>query len=390
MRHLLINFPLGHMANDWAPGAIWILGPAIAASMGLSPTELGLLLSIHYMGAAVGYLPAGILADRVSNQGRLLVMTFWWVAIGYFLASFMEDFWVLAIMLAIAGMGDAAWHPIATGVLVEQMPKRRGMVLGIHAMGGTFAEVGAPLIVGFLLAVFDWRTTLQLSVIPAVIMGTVFIFLSARIPRSNLSAVSAAELRQMSKHWLKARGITLMLKIAIYNMALLALMSMTPLFLQQDLGYNPAVAGIIFATAMLIGCVLQPLIGRYSDMFDRNRIFIFGSVIAIGFSVTAALASSTHLVVTVLVLNMAVLVSIRSGVLASAVEYAGRRASTTLGLVFMVLDGVGALGAVFAGWVAESGMQNVFALAGVLSLISIGLALLHVYLGRFAVMEETT
>ena len=38
-------------------------------------------------------------------------------------------------------MGDAAWHPIATGILVRQMPKQRGQALGVHAAGGTLAEV---------------------------------------------------------------------------------------------------------------------------------------------------------------------------------------------------------------------------------------------------------
>lgn len=374
MKSLLINMPLGHMANDWAPGAIWILAPAIAANMGLSPSELGLLLTIHYVGASLGYLPAGILSDRVSHQGRLLAMTFWWVAIGYVLASFAPGFWSLAILLAIAGMGDAAWHPIATGVLVEQMPKRRGMVLGIHAMGGTLSEVGAPLMVGFLLSFLDWRATLQLTVIPAVCMGIVFIFYAKRIPVSAAKAVTKMELRDISKKWLRPAGITLVLMIAIYNMALMSLMSMTPLFLQQSLGYTAAIAGVVFASSMLLGSLLQPVIGRYSDGADRNLVFMVGSTGAIVCSIVAFLSGQSLIIVAALILNMALLVSIRSSVLASAVEYAGKRAATTLGFVFVVLDGVGALGALMAGYVGETGLQNVFWLAACLSALSIVLS----------------
>ena len=362
------------MANDWAPGSIWLLAPAIGASMGLSPSDLGLLLAIHYMGAALGYLPAGLISDRVSHQGRLLATTFWWVAIGYFFASIAPGFWSLALILAVAGMGDAAWHPIATGVLVEQMPKRRGMVLGIHAMGGTLSEVGAPLTIGFLLAFFDWRTSLQLSVLPALVMGIVFIFYAKHIPASTAKAVSKFELAQITRNWMKPDGLLLIATISVYNMALMALMSMAPLYLQTDLRHTPAESGIVFATAMLIGSLLQPLVGRYSDSVNRYLVFIVGSIAAIICSIIAAISVQSTLIVIAMVANMALLVSIRSSVLASAVEFAGTRAATTLGFVFVLLDGVGALGAVIAGYVGEFDLQNVLALAGFLSLISVLLA----------------
>ncbi len=371
MKPLLVNFSLGHMANDWAPAAIWLLVPAIAASLNLSPTEIGLLIAIHSIGASLGYLPAGILSDRVYHKGRLLAATFWWVAIGYYLASLAPGFWSLAIILAIAGMGDAAWHPVATGILVEQKPKQKGLVLGIHAMGGSFAEVGSPLVIGFLLTFLDWRSALQLAVIPALIMGVVFIFFTRKIPPSNLSAMSKVELGEIARHWFKPAGLILIGMISIYNMALMALLSMIALFLQSNLTYSPAEAGIVFAGSMLIGSLAQPFIGRYSDTFNRHGIFIVGSAMAIVCSAFAATGNQPAVIVTALIANIAILTSIRSGVLAAAVEYASSRAATTLGFVFVVLDGVGALGAILAGYVGEHNLQHVFALAGILSLLSV-------------------
>ena len=182
---LLVAFSLGHLANDWAPVTIWLIAPAIAVSLGLSPAEVGLLIAIVTVGSACGYFPAGLIADRVANRGVLLLATFWWVAVGTLIASLAPGFWSIALLLAVAGLGDAAWHPIATGVLVQAQPTRRAHALGIHAMGGTFAEVLAPLSVGFLLVVFDWRTALQISVLPALLMGLVFFRIAPRVPRSG-------------------------------------------------------------------------------------------------------------------------------------------------------------------------------------------------------------
>ncbi|MGU9956875.1 MAG: MFS transporter [Arenicellales bacterium WSBS_2016_MAG_OTU3] len=131
--------------------------------------------------------------------------------------------------------------------------------------------------------------------------------------------------------------MVLIAMVSIYNMALIALMSMTPLYMQNDLAYSPATVGLLFAGSMLIGSLLQPLIGRWSDTLDRHIVFISGSALAIVCSAVAAISGTVMLVVVALVINMAVLVAIRSGVLATAVDYASTRAATTLGFVFVVL-----------------------------------------------------
>ena len=107
------------------------------------------------------------------------------------LASFAGDFWTFALLLAVAGLGDAAWHPIATGVLTRILPGRRGEALGIHAIDGSLATVLAPLVVGYLLSFMDWRDALRISVIPAVIMGVVFACAVAKhVPRATSEGLS--------------------------------------------------------------------------------------------------------------------------------------------------------------------------------------------------------
>ena len=51
---------LGHLTNDWAPGAVWLLAPAIGLSFDLQPSQIGLLITVHSAGAALAYLPAGV------------------------------------------------------------------------------------------------------------------------------------------------------------------------------------------------------------------------------------------------------------------------------------------------------------------------------------------
>jgi FSR family fosmidomycin resistance protein-like MFS transporter len=371
---LLVLFSLGHLSNDWAPSAVWLLTPAIAASLALSPAEIGLLITIHSVGAAVAYLPAGVLADRVANRGRLLLMTFWWVVIGYILAAFAPGFWTLAVLLAVAGMGDAAWHPIATGVLVEDMPDRRARALGIHAVGGTLAEVLAPLSVGVLIGIFDWRTTLQLSAMPAAVMGLVFLRTAGRVPTSSRAAISRADFHTLWRAWRRPAGLGMIGMISAYNMAFLALLSMTPLFLQTAHGFSPIETGFVFGSMLLVGALVQPAIGHLSDLTGRKRVVIAGNLAAALAAIGIVLSPGPVILIAALIATGALLVGIRSVVLATAVEFAGQREATTLGFAFALLDGVGALGAGLAGAVGSLHLHYAYLLVGALAAGSVALA----------------
>ena len=363
---------LGHLANDWAAGAMWLLAPAIGLALGLKPSEIGLLLTIHSIGASLAYFPAGILADRVRSQGALLLGTFWWVTLGYLLASGAPGFWSLAILIAIGGMGDAAWHPIATGMLVRQMPDKRGQALGIHAIGGTLAEVFSPLMVGFLLAVLDWQQVLQLSVLPAVLMGTAFFFLFRRIPSRHVSTtLTKGDLVAFISQWRSRTGLLLVGGIATYNMALIALMTMMPFYSQRAFGLSSAETGIAFALAMLLGSIGQPLVGQLSDRRGRFGIFAVSSVLAAALSASVLFLNTPLATIGSLTGAMAILVAIRSIVLAMAVDYSSKHEATSMGFVFVVLDGVGALGAVLAGLIGDFNLVASFGFAALLSVLGV-------------------
>ena len=352
------------MVNDWVAGTIWLLAPAIAASMGLGPTEVGLILTINGLGAGLAYIPAGILADRSTHPGYLMLLSFWWVAIGYFSATLAPGFWSVTLLLAFAVMGDAFWHPVATGVLVKEMPKRRAQVLGIHAVGGSIgAEILGPLATGFLLGFFDWQTSLQILVIPAVLMGFLFIPIAKRIGGTASKKISVIDLKGLARHWLNGPGKLLILTMVLYNLSLMAILGMTPLFLQSEHGLSPFYAGLTFATMLLIGTIFQPIAGKYTDRRGRKPLIVITLVLSSLFAALAGLSTDLGWMMAGLLPAAALLTSMRPVVLAAAVDYSGKSEATTLGIVFTLLDGIGMLGALFAGLIGEFSLNYAFLLA---------------------------
>jgi len=367
-RFLLGALSLGHLTNDWVAGTLWLLAPAIAAAMGLGPVEVGLILTINGVGAGLAYIPAGILSDRSSRPGLLMLLSFWWVAIGYLSATLAPGFWGVTLLLAFGVMGDAFWHPVATGVLVKALPQRRAQALGIHAIGGSIgAEVLAPLSTGFLLGYFDWQTTLQILVLPVVIMGFVFVPIAARIGREHPGQVTRIDFTSLARAWVRPAGLALMAMMILYNMALVAQLAMAPLYFQQVHGMSPFHSGLIFAVILVVGSLLQPLFGKYSDGRERKPLVLLVLFAASFFALFAGLSDSLTWAILGLLPSIAILTAVRPVVLAAAVEFSGKSESTTLGIVFTVLDGVGMFGALCAGIAGEYELAYAFILGAALA-----------------------
>jgi len=367
-RTLLTWFALGHFANDWPICSLWLIVPTVGIAMELSPAEVGLLFTICNVGGALAYLPAGMLADHVANRGRLLVATFWWVAVGYLLAATAPGFWSLALLLAVAGMGDAAWHPIATGVLTRNSKERRAHVLGIHAIGGSLAEVLSPLAVGFLLAYVDWREALAIAVLPTVLMGLCFFQVARAVPRVEKKSVSKQDMLDLLNKWRQGNGLRMVVMICLYNMALMALLSMIPLYLADRHGFGPAAAGLAFSTMLIVGALAQPWVGKISDIAGRRPVVVLGNFAAALAIVLLVLQAPLWIMIAAMIMAVAALTAIRAAILAGAVDHAGHSEGTTLGLAFVLMDGVGALGAVLAGIAAGFSWPHMFILAAAFAL----------------------
>ena len=199
--NLLSAFAVGHFANEMVPIGMYILIPAYGTAMDLSAAEIGLLFMIHSLGGSIAFLPAGMLADHVANRGIILAITFFWVGFGYLAASFSDGFWPFAILIAIAAMGDATWHHIATGILAQAHKARRAYALGIHAIGGHLAEVVALPVAGLVLATRDWRVAMQVLVIPTFLVGVIFVLIRGKVPRHVNSRPTKADLMDIWRVW---------------------------------------------------------------------------------------------------------------------------------------------------------------------------------------------
>ena len=146
------------IAGDVLWSALFPLGPAYRDELGLSATEVGVLLAVFPVAVLVVSLPAGQLADRI---GPLKVTTLSAVimAIGAIGQAIAPDFGTLLVARACQGLGFGAIWPAGLAYLQEVLPAhQRARILSSSMVVAGFATMVGPTFGGVLATRFDAGT----------------------------------------------------------------------------------------------------------------------------------------------------------------------------------------------------------------------------------------
>lgn len=133
---------------------------AMRADLGLSFTELGVVLSLFYLFSGGGQVVAGILVDRFGAH-RLLIggMALQSAAIGAM--GLAPDYLSLLLLGALAGLGNSVYHPAGLSILSHKIsPRRLGRAFALHVVGGSIGYAASPVVTGTLGLLYGWRVAL--------------------------------------------------------------------------------------------------------------------------------------------------------------------------------------------------------------------------------------
>ena len=125
--------------THWYPATFYLLLPLIGRELGLSYSQIGAVLTFQYVAGAVSNLPGGILVDAVGRKGLLMALSLFWIGFPYLLMGFTHAYWMLLACAALVGIGNNLWHPTAIPLLASRFPRRKGLVVSVHAWAATSA-----------------------------------------------------------------------------------------------------------------------------------------------------------------------------------------------------------------------------------------------------------
>ena len=286
---------LGHSLTHWYPATFFMLLPLIGNEMGLSYSQIGFIMTCQYAAGAISNVPGGMLVDVWGKKGQLMALSLFWVGFPYLMMGFSSQYWMLLICVMLVGIGNNLWHPTAIPLLGSMFPKRKGLALSLHGMGGNVGDALAPLAVGALLTTLSWREIVVLNVVPGAATSMLILFFlgtmtfapkpkakaSVEVNDANSATVADSKGQSMGSYveglrtLMKTPGLFLLtLSSGFRSMTQGTLLTFLPLYLANEMHYNVFWVGAGMALLQLTGFIAAPIAGHLSDTMGRKNILM--------------------------------------------------------------------------------------------------------------------
>ena len=153
------------------------LFPWLIGEFGYSYSELGLLVSVFFVVSGVGQALSGFLVDRVGARPVLFFALASFATAGL-VAGTAQGYTGLLLAAALAGLGNAPFHPVDFTILNKRVsPQRLGHGFSVHGISGNLGWATAPVFMaGIASATGSWRAACLCGALLALVVLAVMVW----------------------------------------------------------------------------------------------------------------------------------------------------------------------------------------------------------------------
>lgn len=147
------------------------LFPWFIQEFGYSYAQLGALVSVFFLVSGVGQALAGFVVDRVGAR-PVMFFSLSCFALAALLAGNAHGYTALAAAAALAGLGNAPFHPVDFSILNHRVSAPRlGHAFSVHGISGNVGWAIAPFfLTGITTLTGSWRTALLAAALWALLV----------------------------------------------------------------------------------------------------------------------------------------------------------------------------------------------------------------------------
>jgi MFS transporter, NNP family, nitrate/nitrite transporter len=290
---------------------VWVLlgplGVAIAADLGLSPAQKGLMVATPVLAGALLRVVNGMLVDYLRPKltgllGQLVVIAGLLIAWTVGVDSFGQIL-LLGLVLGVAGSAFAVALPLASR---WYPPQYQGTALGIAGAGNSGTALAA-LFAPSLAIAFGWRNVIGLAVLPLLLALIVYVVMAKDSPNNPPPKPIAAHftpLRSGDAWWF-------MFFYAVSFGGFSGLASSLTIYFNDEFGVSPVMAGYLTAACVFAGSIVRPFGGALADRIGGIRTLTVmycvaaAALFVVGTNLPTALSAVAVFVLAMLALGMA-------------------------------------------------------------------------------------
>jgi MFS family permease len=352
--------------------ALPVLLPYIQAEFGVSLSVIGLLVTLLWLGGAIGQLPGGILADWY-NEGLIMTISLGLVAVALLLVVLAPNTATLFIAVSLWGLATSLYPIARITILSETYPDRLGSALGLTMATGDLGQTLIPPIAGTLAVLFVWQTGLGF-VVPLLIVGGIGVWFI--VPRQSemdgsVEALSMNTARHLVDELRRPTMMFVSLILILFFFFWQAFTSFFPTYLVIEKGLSETMASILFGVFFAAGAIVKPIAGMAYDRIGMRWTLICVLLGPVGGLLFLPVVSSLEMII---IVTLAISTMLGNGAATQsfvAEQFPSNIQGTGLGTVRTAAAMVGSTGPVLFGIVADRGFfnQGYIALAVILVIV---------------------
>lgn len=273
---------LAHASSHFSHLLLPVLFPVFLQEFGLSYSELGLLMTVFFVISGLGQASSGFLVDRMGARPVLFgSLVFFMLAC--VVASSATGYVALVLAAALAGFGNAPFHPVDFTIMNQRVSAPRlAYAFSVHGITGNLGWAATPVFFAVISSLYNWRAAYLAA---AVLYAGILLLLV--LQRDKLHTVVAPRGSGTSAE----HDLAFMkLPVVWWCFAFFLLSTMTLAVVQSfSVSLLQAMHGVSFkqASATLTAYMLCGAIGIVCGGIVASRIADSGRVVAVCMAVAA-------------------------------------------------------------------------------------------------------
>ncbi len=356
----------GHLVHDTYPAFVGVLLPLLIPKLGISLAMAGLLAATFRFATAVQPI-LGVVADRADTR-YWIVLAPGATAIAIGLLGLAPVPALVALLLILAGLSSAVFHPAAAALVTRSSGRAWGRGTSIFMTGGESGRAIGPLVIAAVLSVvgLGWS---WVAMVPGIVASGILYLRIAHRPEVHLrhppGSIRVA-LRSARRGFLLLAGASSML-----SMASVGMLVFIPTYL-TDSGAELVLAGAAVTAFEIGGATGAFLGGTLSDRIGRRLMLALAAGIGAPLLILALAMPIGPLTLVVLAISGVALLSAGPVQLVLMQELLPTNRSAAVGLSIFVTTLTSALGTIVVGALGEAiGLQTALILAAAAALVAL-------------------
>ena len=371
---LLLIF-LGHVAVDASQGTLPVVVAELKNVFGLTYFQVGLMMMVLNLTSSVIQPIFGIISDRFRT-GWFVPAGILWTAVAMGLVGWSPNYLTAVLLVGLAGLGTAAFHPRAMMAVYLVSGLKRGFGAAIFSTGGNLGFALGPVLGSVLVLGSGLHATLWL--IPAgVLLFLVITFYPndflRRDARKGGAAAASGAVAATAVPWISLIAVCLI--VTLRSWVYMSSITYMPMLFQSR-GIHLSSGSLILTLFLASGAAAGLYGGHLSDRIGRKSVIVGSSIL---FPVLAGLMLLMQgpLIWVLAGAAGAALLASFSVTIVLAQELLPRHLGLASGLILGLGFGTGGLGTALSGWLADHiGLTHTFWILAAAPLVSAGLTLL--------------